>query len=162
MKLTSSAFKNGSEIDQRHTVEGEDVSPDLAWTDIPTGTQSLALICDDPDAPSPRKPAANPWVHWIVFNIPAQASGLPTGVERTLEPQAISGARQGINSWPVDNVGYRGPAPPPGSGKHRYVFQLYALDSVLELDAGATKQQLLENMDGHVLAECQLVATYER
>jgi hypothetical protein len=162
MKLTSRAFKDGREIDQKHTMDGQDTSPELAWTDIPARTQSFALICEDPDAPSPRKPAADPWVHWIIFNISADATRLRSGIERTLEPEEVSGARQGVNSWSRDNIGFRGPAPPPGSGKHRYFFRLLALDSALELDAGATKRQLLEKMAGHVLAECQLVGTYER
>jgi Raf kinase inhibitor-like YbhB/YbcL family protein len=134
----------------------------LAWAEVPAATKSLALVCDDPDAPSPRKPAPDPWVHWVIFNIPADAARLPSGVKRKREPDEIPGARQGVNSWPSDNVGYRGPAPPPGSGKHRYFFKLYALDSVLELKAGATKQQLLAAMKGHVLAEGQLIGTYER
>ena len=162
MKLSSSAFTKGGEIDKTHTIEGVDISPELAWTGIPAGTQSFALICEDPDAPSPRKPAADPWVHWIIFNIPADATRLRSGIERTLEPEEVSGARQGVNSWSRGNVGYRGPAPPPGSGKHRYLFRLFALDSALELEAGATKQQLLEKMAGHVITECQLVGTYER
>lgn len=162
MKLTSRAFKDGREIDQKHTMDGQDTSPELAWTDIPAGTQSFAQICEDPDAPSPRKPAADPWVHWIIFNIAADATRLRSGIERALEPDEVSGARQGVNSWSRDNVGYRGPAPPPGSGMHRYFFRLFALDSTLELEAGATKRQLLEKMAGHILAECQLVGTYER
>lgn len=162
MILTSSAVNDGREIEKKYTVEGEDVSPDLAWADVPSGTQSLALICEDPDAPSPRKPAANPWVHWIIFNIPADVSELSSGVERELQIETIPGARHGLNSWSSDRVGYRGPAPPPGSGKHRYFFRLFALDSVLDLEAGATKQQLLDQMTGHVLAESQLVATFER
>jgi Raf kinase inhibitor-like YbhB/YbcL family protein len=162
MKLISSAFQNGMKIDKKHTVEGEDVSPPLSWTGVPTGTKSLALICDDPDAPSPQKRAADPWVHWILFNIRPDVSQLPSGIQRKLAPDEIPSARQGVNSWSSDNLGYRGPAPPPGSGRHRYFFKLYALDSELDLDAGASKRQLLEAMTGHILAEGQLIATYER
>ena len=123
---------------------------------------SAALICDDPDAPSPRRPAAEPWVHWIIFNIPAERCDLPQEIGNELEPDEFYGAMQGLNSWPTDNVGYRGPAPPPGSGQHRYFFKMYALDTVLELNAGARKRQLLEAMSGHVLAEGQLIGIYER
>jgi Raf kinase inhibitor-like YbhB/YbcL family protein len=162
MKLVSSAFENGTNIDKKHTAEGEDVSPPLSWTGVPTGTKSLALICDDPDAPSPQKPAAEPWVHWILFNIRPDISRLPPGIQRKRAPDEIPGARQGVNSWSNDNLGYRGPAPPPGSGSHRYFFKLYALDSELDLNAGASKRQLLEAMTGHILAEGQLIGVYER
>ena len=162
MKVESSGFENGAKLDAKYTVEGQDSSPPLSWSEAPTGTKSFALICEDPDAPSPRSPAAEPWVHWIIFNIPAERSDLPQRIGRELEPDELPDARQGLNSWPTDNVGYRGPAPPPGSGEHRYFFELYALDTMLELDAGATKRQLLEAMSGHVIAEGQLVGIYER
>ena len=162
MKLTSSGFENGAKLDAKYTVEGQDISPPLSWSEAPSGTKSFALICDDPDAPSPRRPAAEPWVHWVIFNIPAERSELSQGIGNKLQPDEVPAARQGVNSWPSDNVGYRGPAPPPGSGQHRYFFKLYALDSILESHAGATKQQLLEAMSGHVLAEGQLVGIYER
>jgi Raf kinase inhibitor-like YbhB/YbcL family protein len=162
MKLTSNAFKSSEKINAKHTVEGEDVSPPLSWTDVPDRTISLALICDEPDAPSPTRPAPEPWVHWVIFNIPASMSELPAGVSRQLEPAEVPSAKQGINSWPNDNVGYRGPAPPPGSGQHRYFFKLYALDDELDLKAGATKERLVEAMSGHVLAEVQLIGVYER
>lgn len=162
MKVTSNAFQNSEKINPKYTVEGEDVSPPLAWTEVPDQTQSLALICDDPDAPSPKRPAPEPWVHWVLFNIPASLSELPAGISRQLEPAEVPGAKQGTNSWPSDNVGYRGPAPPPGSGQHRYFFKLYALDAELDLKAGATKKQLAEAMSGRVLAEVQLIGVYER
>jgi Raf kinase inhibitor-like YbhB/YbcL family protein len=101
-------------------------------------------------------------VHWIVFNIPADVSRLPPGILRKRAPDERPGARQGVNSWSNDNLGYRGPAPPPGSGRHRYFFKLYALDSEFDLNSGASKRQLLEAMKGHVLAEGQLIGTYER
>ena len=162
MKLESSGFVHEAEIDRQYTVEGRDVSPPLTWSNTPDGTKAFALICDDPDAPSPRQPAPDPWVHWVIYNIPADRDGLPEGVPRKLEPSEVPGAKQGVNSWPSDNVGYRGPAPPPGSGPHRYFFRIYALDTMLELDAGASKSLLLEAMSGHILAEAQLMGTYER
>ncbi len=162
MKLESSGFKNGEKLDAKYTVEGQDVSPPLAWSSAPADTKSLALICDDPDAPSPRRPADEPWVHWIIFNIPADRSELPEGVHRDREPADVPTARQGVNSWSTGNLGYRGPAPPPGSGPHRYFFKIYALDKTLDLVAGATKKQLLAAMSGHVLGEGQLIGTYER
>jgi Raf kinase inhibitor-like YbhB/YbcL family protein len=162
MKLTSSQFAHGAEIPATFTVEGQDISPPLAWSDVPAQTRSFALICDDPDAPSPRRPAPEPWVHWVLFNIPADSTALAQAISQTAEPAEVQGARQGKNSWPDDNIGYRGPAPPPGSGRHRYFFKLYALDTTLELPAGATKQQLLAAMSGHLLGEGQLMGTYER
>jgi Raf kinase inhibitor-like YbhB/YbcL family protein len=162
MRITSSGFEDNAKLDAKYTVEGQDVSPPISWSDVPPETKSFALICDDPDAPSPRRPGPDPWVHWLIFNIPADLLALPQGIGHEPEPEQVPGARQGVNSWPSDNVGYRGPAPPPGSGTHRYFFKLYALDSMLELGAGATKKQLLEAMSGHILGEGQLVGTYER
>lgn len=162
MKLTSNSFANAARIDLRHTCEGDDLSPPLVWSGVPNGTKSFALICEDPDAPSAKKPAAEPWVHWIIFNIPADRVELPMGLERKLELVELGTARQGKNSWPSDNVGYRGPAPPPGSGPHRYFFKLYALDCALNLKAGTTKADLVKAMSGHVLAEGELYGTFER
>ena len=162
MQLTSSAFKNGDILDAAFTVEGEDISPPLAWSAAPSETKSFAIICDDPDAPSALRPGPDPWVHWILFNIPPAMRMLPRGVSQEPEPDAIPGARQGQNSWPDENIGYRGPAPPPGSGPHRYFFKLYALDMILPLTAGTTKSQLLTAMEAHKLAECQLFGIYER
>ena len=162
MKVVSSGFEDNATLDVKFSVEGADISPPLAWSEVPAETKSFALICDDPDAPSPRRPAAEPWVHWVIFNIPPDRSELPEGIGNTLRPEALPEASQGKNSWPNDNVGYRGPAPPPGSGPHRYFFKIYALDAMLNLEAGATKQQLLEAMSGHVVAEAQLVGIYER
>lgn len=162
MKLTSGGFEAGQTIDAKYTVEGEDISPPLSWSDTPQGTKSFALICDDPDAPSPRKPADQPWVHWVIFNIPADATGLPENVGRGREPSGVPGAKQGRNSWSSDNLGYRGPAPPPGSGPHRYVFKLFALDTMLDLNSSASKTDLLKAISGHVLAEGELVGICER
>jgi Raf kinase inhibitor-like YbhB/YbcL family protein len=162
MKLTSSAFDDMAAIARKYTADGDDISPPLAWTDVPGPTVTLALICDDPDAPSPARPAAEPWVHWVLYDVPAETRELPAGIPQSKEPGSLPGARQGTNSWKSDNIGYRGPAPPPGSGTHRYVFHLYALDSRLELAPGADKSKLLRAMKGHVLAEGKLTGTYQR
>jgi Raf kinase inhibitor-like YbhB/YbcL family protein len=161
MQLTSS-FSEGERIDQQYTGQGADRSPPLKWSGAPEATKSFALICDDPDAPSPQKPAATPWVHWVIFNIPASTTELPEGIPRVAQVEQVAGARQGQNSWPRDNLGYRGPMPPKGSGTHRYFFKLYALDDQLQLEAKTTdKAKLLEAMQGHILAAGQLMGTYE-
>lgn len=158
-KITSSAFQPGSAIPKKFTGEGDDMSPPLAWDGPPNDAREFALICDDPDAPT-----AEPWVHWVIYNIPGDVRELPEGVKSNVpqlkEPLA---ARQGKNSWPAGvTIGYRGPLPPPGHGTHHYHFRLYALDARLDLSPGATKQQLLDAMKGHVLAETELIGTYER
>lgn len=156
-------FSSESLIDKQFTGEGRDISPSLQWTDSPTGVKSFVLIADDPDAPSRRKPAAQPWVHWVIYNIPANQTQLPEGIERRPLPSHVPGASQGTNSWPSDNVGYLGPMPPEGSGPHRYFFKLYALDCVLDIEpAKATKAAVTSAMSGHVLAEAEVVGTYER
>jgi Raf kinase inhibitor-like YbhB/YbcL family protein len=148
--ITSPAFAEGEAIPNRHSCDGPDVSPDLAWSGVPDGAASLALICDDPDAPM------GTWVHWVLFNIPAGADGLPAEIpsDAALE----NGARHGTNDF--RRLGYGGPCPPGGT--HRYFFKLYALDTMLELDSGITKAQLLDAMEGHILAEGQLMGTYSR
>ncbi len=151
MKLISTEFSGGSPIPVRYTCDGPDVSPPLSWSDAPDGVVSFALICDDPDAP------AGTWVHWVIFNIPADADGLPEGVPT--EGVLADGSVQGINDF--RRVGYGGPCPPRGK-PHRYYFKLYALDARLELGAGATKRDVLRAMEGHVLAEAQLMGTYRR
>jgi Raf kinase inhibitor-like YbhB/YbcL family protein len=157
MVVTSTAFADGQPIPPKHTGDGEDVSPPLVWSTVPAGTKELALICDDPDAP--RK---EPWVHWVIYKIPADAKGLPQGVpkdERLAEP---AGAVQGKNSWPDgQNIGYRGPLPPKGK-PHRYFFKLYALDRGLPDKPGMTKQQVLAAISGHVIGQGQLMGTYQR
>jgi Raf kinase inhibitor-like YbhB/YbcL family protein len=146
MVLTSSAFAEGDLIPARHARRGENLSPPLAWNGAPAGTRSFALIVDDPDAPG------GDWVHWIVYNLPADLSALPEGI--TTPPGS---AAQGKNGWGAAQ--YDGPQPP--SGTHRYVFKLYALDTVLDLGPGATKAALLDAMEGHVLARGQLVGKYQ-
>lgn len=150
IKITSSAFKEGSMIPRQYSCDGEDVSPPLAWSGVPEGTKSLALICDDPDAPM------GTWVHWVLFNIPAHIMELPVNIppEKVLQ----NGAKHGINDF--RKFGYGGPCPPGGT--HRYYFKLYALDIEINAEAGISKAQLLQNMEGHVLAEGQLMGRYSR
>jgi Raf kinase inhibitor-like YbhB/YbcL family protein len=150
-QVTSSAFAEGQSIPKKHTCDDKDVSPPLKWSGAPVLTQSFALIADDPDAP------VGTWVHWVLYDVPAATSELAEGVDRS--QQLPSGARQGINDF--HRVGYGGPCPPPGK-PHRYFFKLYALDQVPGLKAGATKKELLKAMEGHVLAEAQLMGTYQR
>jgi Raf kinase inhibitor-like YbhB/YbcL family protein len=151
MNVTSSAFKNGQPIPKKYTGEADDISPPLAWGDPPKGTQEFALIGDDPDAPSPQ-----PWVHWVIYGIAPDARALPEGVKSNAPGQGTNSFTSGANT------GYRGPMPPPGHGTHHYHFKLYALDKKLDLQPGATKQQLLDAMKGHVLGEGEIVGTYER
>jgi len=150
MEITSTAFANEGMIPRRFTCDGEDISPPLSWKGLPGGTKSLALIADDPDAP--RKT----WVHWVVYNLPADSGGLPENVspEKTL----AGGGKQGTTDF--GRIGYGGPCPP--SGTHRYFFKLYALDAEIGLAPGATKEELLQAMAGHVLAEAQLMGRYRR
>ena len=155
ISLTSQAFANNEAIPRRHTGDGEDVSPPLSWSDLPAGAKELALIMDDPDAPR-----AEPWVHWVIYKIPAESTGLEEGIAARPTLSEPAGAVQGENSWP--STGYRGPAPPRGHGMHQYHFKLYALDASLELPAGLEKDELLERMQGHVLAQGELVGTYQR
>jgi len=148
--VSSTAFKEGEAIPKKYTCDGENISPPLEWSDIPKGTKSIALIADDPDAPR------GTWVHWVLFNIPADVNGLPENVppRSTLK----NGARHGIND--SRKLGYDGPCPPGGT--HRYFFKLYALGVVLSLETGATKVQLLKAMEGHILGEGQLMGKYKR
>jgi Raf kinase inhibitor-like YbhB/YbcL family protein len=159
IQITSSAFSQGHVIPKKHTGEGADVSPALAWSNTPEKTKEFALICDDPDAPT-----TEPWVHWVICKIPATAKGLLEGVARKARPKEPAGALQGKNSWPEgdDNIGYRGPMPPPGHGVHHYYFKLYALDAPIEAAPGLDKKALVEKIKGHVLAEGVLMGTYQR
>jgi Raf kinase inhibitor-like YbhB/YbcL family protein len=152
--LRSPSFADGAPIPIRHTCEGEDRSPALAWSGTPPGTRSLALVVDDPDAPDPKAPRMT-WVHWILYDLPPDAAGLPEGVARdTLPP----GTRQGVNDW--KRTGWGGPCPP--IGRHRYFFKLYALDALLGDLGSPPKAKLEAAMRGHVLAEARLVGTYEK
>jgi Raf kinase inhibitor-like YbhB/YbcL family protein len=151
LQLTSSAFQEGQSIPKQFTGEGKDSSPPLRWSDPPEGTKSFALICDDPDA------AGKTWVHWVIFNLPGNLRELPEGVPA--QETLANGAKQGKNDF--GKVGYGGPMPPRGK-PHRYFFKLYALDQVLDLPAGSTKDQLVAAMKGHELAQGQLMGQYAR
>jgi Raf kinase inhibitor-like YbhB/YbcL family protein len=152
MKLTSPAFAANEEIPRTYTCEGADIAPPLAWSDVPDGTASLALIVDDPDAPDPAAPRMT-WVHWVVLDIPPLAKGLPEGAK-----PLPAGARHGVNDW--QRPGYGGPCPPVGH--HRYFFKLYALDTMLPALQRPTKAQLEAAMRGHVLAHCELIGRYQK
>ena len=151
LALSSPAFENGGMIPSKFTCDGSDVSPALEWSGAPEGTKSLALICDDPDAPM------GTWVHWVLYGLPADTKSLPEGVPA--KESIERGARQGRNDF--KRIGYGGPCPPSGK-PHRYLFKLYALDSALELAPGAKKGDLEKMMKGHVLAEGRLVGKYGR
>jgi Raf kinase inhibitor-like YbhB/YbcL family protein len=153
LTLNSPAFENNGSIPPQFTVEGDDVSPPLEWSDVPPGTKSFVLIIDDPDAPDPQAPRTT-WVHWVLYNIPAGTRALADDVARRGLP---AGTCHGSNDW--KRAGYGGPAPPVG--RHRYFHKLYALDVVLPDLGLPAKQRLLQAMRGHVLAESQLVGTYE-
>jgi Raf kinase inhibitor-like YbhB/YbcL family protein len=149
MKLTCTAFKEGTDIPAEYTCDGDDHSPPLAWSGVPGGARSLALIVHDPDAPDPAAPKMD-WVHWVVFNISPQQAQIEAGA-------APPGASEGVNDW--KQVGYRGPCPPVG--RHRYYFTLYALDCELPAMKQATRAQLEQAMQGHVLAEATLLGHYQ-
>lgn len=154
LTLTSRDFQHGGGIPRRFTCEGEDVSPALAWSGVPTGAKSLALIVDDPDAPDPAAPKMT-WVHWVLYDLPPDGTGLPGAVSsRNLPP----GAREGRNDW--KRTGYGGPCPP--IGRHRYFFKLYALDKVPGDLKQPTKAQLEAAIRGHVLAQAELMGTYQK
>lgn len=144
MALTSPAFNNEDPIPEKYSCDGEDISPELDWFGTPEGTVSLVLIMDDPDAPM------GTWVHWVLFNLPMDLSGLREGMTGV--------GLDGSNSW--NRTGYGGPCPP--SGTHRYFFKLYALDLVLDLESGADKAAVLSAMEGHILGEAELMGTYSR
>jgi len=149
-KLTSTSFKEGQPIPRQHTCDGVNISPALEWGGAPRAAKTFAIICDDPDAPS------GTWVHWVLYNLPADRIGLVENVPAT---EKVPGdGLQGKNDF--QKIGYGGPCPP--SGTHHYFFKLYALDGELSLKAGATKAELLKAMEGHTLAQTQLMGTYRR
>ena len=150
MFITSSAFLTGASIPKLHTCEGRNISPSLAWGDVPSGAKSLVLIVDDPDAPDPAAPRMT-WVHWLLYNLPAGCAALPEAVQ-TLPAGTLEGVNDG------KRTGYGGPRPP--IGRHRYFFKLYALDCVLPDLRFPTKSVLEGAMQGHVIAEAQLIGTY--
>jgi Raf kinase inhibitor-like YbhB/YbcL family protein len=150
-ELTSTTFEDGQHIPIDYTRDGRNISPSLKWSDPPAGTQSLALVCEDPDAPN------GTWCHWVVFNIPAESREL--GEDFPREPIVPNGTTQGKNDF--GNIGYDGPAPPPDAS-HRYFFRLYALSRPLELQAGVEREPFLKAVKGHVRAEAPLMGTYGR
>jgi hypothetical protein len=150
MELTSAAFKPGELIPTKYTCDGPDVSPPLSWSDPPAGTKSFALISDDPDAP------VGTWVHWVLWNVPAVARSLEENLPK--KESLPSGAKQGTTDF--RRIGYGGPCPP--SGTHRYFFKLYALDTTLNLPASTTKKDLEKAMQGHILAQAELMGKYRR
>jgi Raf kinase inhibitor-like YbhB/YbcL family protein len=154
LKLASTAFSEGSEIPTRYTCEGEDCSPDLTWDGLPDGTRSLVLIVDDPDAPDPAAPRMV-WDHWLLYNLPPDAGGLPVGVAPADLPP---GTLEGLNSW--GKTGYGGPCPPVG--RHRYFHSIYALDCLLPDLGTPEKNRLLVAMEGHILGHVELVGTYQK
>ena len=151
LQLSSTAFEPGAYIPKKHTGEGPDLSPPLKWTDPPPGAKTFALICDDPDAP------VGTWVHWVIWAMPASTRELPEAIltQKLLE----NGMKQGMNDF--HKIGYGGPMPPRGSD-HRYFFRLYALDTDLALNPGATRKELLNAMKGHILAQGELMGRYKR
>ena len=151
LSLTSSSFEHDKTIPVKHTCEGADISPALAWSGAPSGTKSFALIVDDPDAP------VGTWVHWVVFDLPAKLRALPRSVPR--KEEMGDGSRQGRNDF--GKIGYGGPCPPAGAA-HRYFFKIYALDTKLNLKAGATKEDVERAKQGHVLAEGEWMGRYSR
>ncbi len=152
MDLNSTAFEQGGEMPQQSTCEGDDLAPPLRWSGVPERALSLALIVDDPDAPDPAAPKTT-WVHWVLFDIPPGATALPEGGQPLPD-----GTREGSNDW--RRTGYGGPCPPVG--RHRYFFKLYALDTLLPALNKPTKAELERAMQGHVLAQAQLVGTYQK
>jgi Raf kinase inhibitor-like YbhB/YbcL family protein len=152
--LESPSFSHQGQIPTRFTCEGADLSPALSWSGVPDGTRSLALIVDDPDAPDPRAPKVR-WVHWVLYNLPPAPAGLPEGVAEEMLPE---GARPGLNDW--KRTGYGGPCPP--IGRHRYFFDLYALDAVLPDLEEPTRAELERAMEGHVLGVAELIGTYQK
>ena len=154
MKLTSPNFENRKEITKKHTCDGEDISPALAWSGAPEGTKSFALIVDDPDAPDPANPRMT-WVHWVLYNIPATTESISEGVTEENLPK---GTLNGLNDW--KRTGYGGPCPP--IGRHRYFHKLYALDVVLPDLKRPTKAQLEKSMEGHILGKAELIGLYKR
>ncbi len=150
LTLASAAFSEGDSVPRKHTCDGADVSPPLSWTGVPEKARSLVLIVEDPDAP------AKTWVHWVLFDLPASATGLPEGVPSDSRPPG--GGVHGVNDF--GNPGYGGPCPP--SGTHRYVFVLAALDDLLNLPPGASRAAVGRAMKGHVLGEARLTGRYAR
>jgi Raf kinase inhibitor-like YbhB/YbcL family protein len=152
--LSSPSFRNNQPMPAKHSCEGEDASPALKWDGAPAGTKSFALICDDPDAPG------GTWVHWVIYGMGVSTTELPERVVKTDTVAALGGVKQGMNDF--GNSGYGGPCPPRGHGIHHYHFRLYALDAELNLAPRVKRHQLDAAMKGHILAQTELVGTYQR
>ena len=152
--LSSPSFRNNQPMPAKHSCEGEDASPELKWEGAPAGTKSFALIADDPDAPG------GSWVHLVMYGVPANATQLPEKVAKTDTVAALTGVKQGMNDF--GKPGYGGPCPPRGHGIHHYHFRLYALDAELNVAPRVTRKQLEAAMKGHILAQAELVGTYQR
>ncbi len=146
----SPAFKNGQPVPKLYTCDGDDISPPLDWRNLPDSVESIAIICDDPDAPM------GTWIHWVIYNISSENDGIAENIPKDKNPGG--GIKQGKNSW--GRIGYGGPCPPRGT--HRYFFKLYAVDCILPLDAGATKMEVLEAMRGHLMGQAEIMGTYSR
>jgi Raf kinase inhibitor-like YbhB/YbcL family protein len=151
-RVESPAFAPNGSIPDLYTCKGKDISPPIKWAGMPKSTASLALIVDDPDAPDPAAPKKT-WVHWVLYNIPSATAGLPEGL-----PSPLPGIQKGANDWA--HTGYDGPCPP--IGRHRYFFKLYALDTMLDLEHPPSKEQLEEDMQGHVVAQATMIGTYDK
>ncbi len=154
LTITSAAFEDGGAMAAKYTCEGPNISPPLTWSGVPEGARSLALIVDDPDAPDPAAPKMT-YVHWVLYNLPVDCGGLPEG---TTSGDLPHGTLEGTNDW--QRTGYGGPCPP--IGRHRYFHKLFALDVVLEDLKEPTKDALLAAMEGHVIAQAQIVGTYQK
>lgn len=155
--ISSTDFKNNQPMPAKNSLDGGDISPPLKWEGTPVNTKSFALICDDPDAPG------GTWIHWVIYGIPKSLSGFPANLSKTDAVDALDdlgNAKQGVNSY--GTVGYGGPQPPRGHGVHHYHFRLYALDTDLKLAPRVTRQQLDAAMKGHIIAETELVGTFQR
>lgn len=155
LALTSPAFDDGGTIPTEHTCDGADRSPELAIADVPDATEAFALLVDDPDAPS-----AEPFVHWVLFDVPSDTETVPEGVPATERVDSLGGAGQGANGF--GSLGYRGPCPPRGDGPHTYRFRLFALDAETGLEPGASRDELLAAVEGRTVARTTLTGTYER
>lgn len=158
IQVTSTAFSHGDPIPKKYTGEGQDVSPPISWSNLPEGTKELALICEDPDAPT-----TEPWVHWVIYKIPPDTKGLPEGVPAVPRLKQPAGALQGKNSWSTgQTIGYRGPMPPAGHGVHHYWFTVYALKVRMSAESGFPKTALMSEMEQYILGKGQLMGTYQR
>lgn len=153
MEIQSPEFANNAEVPRKYTCQGEDISPPLSWSNTPVGTKSFVLICDDPDAP------VGIWLHWTLFNIPADKKELSDGAGAPAKKQLSDGSKQGMTD--SGNVGYHGPCPPPGK-YHRYFFRLFALDTMLNLDGGVARKAIEQAMQGHILAQAEMLGRYRR